>query len=159
MPDAVPDDRGRLRFADLDPTPATLAAVVSRLEECRTVGARVVVEPPSYQGVTVVARVTASPRAVPATVEAAAVRALHAYVDPLRGGRDGTGWPFGRAVQAGEIFAVLQVVPGVETVDDVLLFAADPITGDRGDPVQRVDLDPGALAFSYQHQVRVGGRS
>lgn len=158
VPGAAPDDRGRLRFEDLRPAPEALDAVAARLEECRTVGARVVVEPPFYQGVTVVARVTTTPRAVAATVEAQAVRALHTAVDPLRGGRDGTGWPFGRAVQAGEIFAVLQGVPGVETVEDVKLFAADPLTGDRGDPVQRLELAPNALAFSYQHQVRVVGR-
>ena len=36
-----------------------------------------------------------------------------------------------------------------------MLFAADPVTGKRGDPVQRIDLDRYALAFSYDHRIRV----
>ncbi|QJW34869.1 putative baseplate assembly protein [Cellulosimicrobium protaetiae] len=155
VPAAPADDDGRRRFEDLVPDPDLLARVVEHLEPRRTLGARVVVEPPRYQGVTVVARVSARSRARRATVEAAALRALYTYVDPLGGGRDGRGWPFGRAIHAGEVFAALQRVDGVETVEDVKLFAADPITGDRGDPVQRVEVEPEALAFSYQHQVRV----
>ncbi|MBD5785793.1 putative baseplate assembly protein [Cellulosimicrobium terreum] len=153
---AVPaDDEGRRRFEDLVPDAEVLARIVDHLEPRRTLGARVVVEPPFYQGVTVVARITARRRAHRVRLEAAATRALHVYVDPLGGGPDGQGWPFGRAVRAGDVYAALQRVEGVETIEDVKLFAADPITGERGDPVQRVDVAPHALAFSYQHQVRV----
>ncbi|MCB7134954.1 putative baseplate assembly protein [Cellulosimicrobium marinum] len=155
VPAAAADDDGRRRFEDLVPDADVVARVVDHLEPRRTLGARVVVGPPRYQGVTVVARVTARTRSRRPAVEAAALRALYAYVDPLGGGLDGRGWPFGRAVQAGEVFAVLQRVDGVDTIEDVKLFAADPLTGDRGEPVQRVPVDPDALAFSYRHQVRV----
>ncbi|TYR37654.1 putative baseplate assembly protein, partial [Streptomyces parvus] len=65
------------------------------------------------------------------------------------------GWPFGRPVQYGEVFAVLQNVEGAGLVEDVRLFPADPITGRRGAAVDRVDVAPGALVFSHQHQVVV----
>jgi hypothetical protein len=39
-------------------------------------------------------------------------------------------------------------------VEEVRLFGADPITGQRGDPVQRIDLPAHALVFSYGHQIR-----
>ena len=39
----------------------------------------------------------------------------------------------------------------------MLLFPADPASGNRGAPVARVDVAPGALVYSYQHQVRVQG--
>ena len=52
--------------------------------------------------------------------------ALNRYFDPLTGGPDGTGWPFGRPVQAGEVYAVLQQLPGTELVEDVVLFACRP---------------------------------
>jgi hypothetical protein len=58
-------------------------------------------------------------------------------------------------VQAGEAYAVLQQLEGAELVEDVQLFAANPLTGDRGERVQRIDLDRHALAFSFDHQVRV----
>ncbi|MFF2012400.1 putative baseplate assembly protein [Streptomyces sp. NPDC058195] len=154
VPDAVPDRGGQLRFEQLIPSDSVLAAVTERLDERRLVGTRLVVEPPAYQGVTVVARlVTAGGDAD--RVRAEAVAALFRHIDPLRGGADGTGWPFGRPVQYGEIFAVLQNVPGVALVEEVRMFPADPITGRRGAAVQRIDVAPGALVFSHQHQVEV----
>ena len=52
------------------------------------------------------------------------------------------------------MFAVLQSLSGTEYVDDVKLFPADPLTGKRGEPVQRIELDRNALVFSYEHQIR-----
>jgi hypothetical protein len=58
-------------------------------------------------------------------------------------------------VQYGEIFAVLQNIPGARVVEELRLFAADPITGRRGQPTERIEVGPDALVFSYQHQVVV----
>ena len=155
VPAASADEHGRLRFEDLVPSPETLDAVCDHLDRRRTVGARVVVEPPFYQGVTVVAKLLARPRTSSDDLRRDALVALNRYFDPLTGGYDGTGWPFGRPVQAGEVYAVLQRLPGTELVDDVKLFAADPITGKRGEATQRIELDRSALVFSYEHQIRV----
>jgi len=48
-------------------------------------------------------------------------------------------------------------VRGVELIQDLRLFGADPVTGRRGDAVQVLPLDPHALVFSYDHQVLVEG--
>jgi hypothetical protein len=55
----------------------------------------------------------------------------------------------------GEIFGVLQAVEGVEMVSDVRLFGADPITGERGSATQRLDVEPHATVFSFEHHVLV----
>ncbi|WP_405718510.1 putative baseplate assembly protein [Streptomyces sp. NBC_00046] len=154
VPDAVIDEGGQLRFEQLIPSDSVLSTVTARLDERRLVGTRLVVEPPAYQGVTVVARLVANGADVD-RVRADAIAALFGHIDPLRGGADGTGWPFGRPVQYGEIFAVLQGVRGVGLVEEVRLFPADPITGRRGAAVDRIDVAPGALVFSHQHQVEV----
>ncbi len=146
---------GALDFAALDPEPAMRARIARYLDERRCLGARVSVEPPFYQGVTVVAQLRALPRTSTDGLRTRAVDALNAYLDPIRGGPDGTGWPFGRPVQAGEVFAVLQRVRGVDLVEDVRLFRADPVTGERGGEDQRLHLAPNALVFSFAHQVRV----
>ena len=152
---AAPDDRGRLHFEHLIPSEETLQAIASRLDECRLVGTRVLVEPPLYQGVTVVARLRSRPRTAVNRVEAAALDALFRHLNPVSGGPDGRGWPFGRPVQAGEIFSILQSVPGVELVEDVRIFGADPTTGSRGQAAQRLEVAANSLVFSYEHQVRV----
>ncbi|GGK10013.1 putative baseplate assembly protein [Pilimelia anulata] len=155
VPGATADAGDRLRFTQLIPPADLLAAIAGYLDARRPLGVRLVVEPPYYQGVTVVARLTARSGADPAALAAAALDALYAHLNPLTGGPDGAGWEFGRPVQAGEVFAVLHALPGLALVEEVLLFPADPVTGTRGAPATRIDLDRHALVFSYEHQVRV----
>ncbi|MFI8486189.1 putative baseplate assembly protein [Streptomyces rubrogriseus] len=159
VPQAVPDPGGRLRFEQLVPGDALLNRITRHLDERRLIGTRLAVGPPYYQGVTVVATVHAFRDVDADRVRRQTHDALYRHLDPLTGGSDGKGWPFGRPVQTGELFAVLQRVPGVELVDEVVLHPADPLTGKRGDPTNRIDLDAPALVFSYDHRVRVIGDS
>jgi len=152
---AAPMVRGSIRFEDLVPTEELLARIADHLDRIRVVGTRLVVEPPTYQGVTVVAQLRAHPRASIARIREDAMARLESYFNPLVGGPDGDGWPWGRPVQAGEAFAVLQGLPGVDLVEDVRLFGANMVTGERGAPTQRLEVDPHSLVFSYQHHVRV----
>ncbi|MGO4636593.1 putative baseplate assembly protein [Streptomyces sp. 2RAF24] len=154
VPDAVADEGDRLRFEQLIPSDQVLRTITTALDERRLIGTRLVVEPPFYQGVTVVARLSA-PAAETDRVREAALAALFRHLDPLRGGPEGTGWAFGRPVQYGEVFGVLQRAVGDVLVEEIRLFAADPVTGRRGAPVDRIDIGAGALVFSYQHQVVV----
>ena len=139
------------------PSDDTLARVAARLDECRVIGARVLVEPPAYRGITIVAKLKPRAKANPTRLQTDALAALYGYFHPIRGGPDGNGWPFGRPVQVGEVYAVLQALPGTEIVEDVRLFGADPITGQRGQAAQRLELEPNALVFSYEHQLLVEG--
>jgi hypothetical protein len=43
------------------------------------------------------------------------------FLHPLKGGRDGKGWPFGRAVYRVDLYHVIEDVPGVDFVDRVRL--------------------------------------
>ncbi|MDJ0770651.1 MAG: putative baseplate assembly protein [Ilumatobacter sp.] len=155
VPAVADDATGRLRFEQLIPEEDSLRRIAEHLEQRRTIGARVVVEPPRYQGVTVVARVRARRRFAPDALRDDCLRALYDYFHPTRGGPDGDGWPFGRPIHVGEVYSVLQRLPGTDIIEDARLFAADPVTGERGDDVQRLVLDDHALAFSYEHQVMV----
>ncbi|MFD7031408.1 putative baseplate assembly protein [Streptomyces sp. NPDC059917] len=157
VPQAVPDPGGRLRFEQLVPGDALLDRITRHLDERRLIGTRLAVGPPYYQGVTVVATVHAFRGVDTDRVRRRAHDALYRHLDPLTGGADGRGWPFGRPVQTGEVFAVLQRVPGVELVDEVVLHPADPLTGKRGDPTDRIDLERPSLVFSFDHRVRVIG--
>jgi len=157
VPQAVPDPGGRLRFEQLVPGDALLDRITRHLDERRLIGTRLAVGPPFYQGVTVVATVHAFRGVDTDRVRRQAHDALYRHLDPLTGGSDGKGWPFGRPVQSGEVFAVLQRVPGVELVDEVVLHPADPLTGKRGDPTDRIDLERPSLVFSFDHRVRVIG--
>jgi hypothetical protein len=155
---AVQASGGRLRFEQLVPTEDAVEKIARYLDERRVVGARVAVEPPVYQGVTVVAKLRPRRRTDPARLQADALDALYTYFGPLTGGPDGTGWPFGRPVVAGEVFSVLQALSATELVEEARLFPADATTGERGKEVPRIELAPHALVFSYEHRVLVEGQ-
>jgi predicted phage baseplate assembly protein len=155
---AAPNQRHRIQFEDLVPNPDTLERIAARLDQVRLVGVRVSVEPPLYRGVTVVARLVARPRANRSRIQEDALDAIYQLLNPLTGGAGGTGWPFGRPVYAGEVFAALQAVVGVELVEDVRLFGANPVTGERGKETTKLELEPNSLVFSYSHQIRVEER-
>ncbi|MBO0821689.1 MAG: putative baseplate assembly protein, partial [Nocardiopsaceae bacterium] len=153
VPQATVDRGGRLRFEQLVPGDELLARITGFLDERRPIGVRLAVGPPYYQGVTAVVTLHTFRGADTESVQADALRALYDYLDPILGGPSAAGWPFGRQVHSGELFAVLQRVPGVAVVDDVRLYPADPITGRRADAADRIPLEPEALVFSYDHRV------
>ena len=157
VPHVAGDEVGRIPRADLVPEEGMLQRITEALDSCRLVGTRVLVAPPSYSGLTVVADVHARERFDADAVRDEVLRALYGLLDPLTGGPDGTGWPFGRSVQAHEVHAALARIPGVDMAQEVsvTLFPADADTGQRSQPVQRLDLPPAGLVFSYEHQVRV----
>lgn len=155
VPTAAVDADGRIAFSDLQPSDDMLATIADDLDARRLAGTRLVIEPPVFQGLTVVAKLVARPRVAVDRLRADALAALYRYFDPLQGGASARGWPFGRPVLAGEVYSVLQSLPGTELVDEVLLFTADPETGERGEPLQRIDIGATSLVFSFEHRVRV----
>jgi predicted phage baseplate assembly protein len=152
---AVDGAGGRIHFDQLEPSEDAVEKIARYLDERRVLGARVAIEPPAYQGITVVAKLRARPHVHHDRLQAAALEALYDYFGPLTGGPDGDGWPFGRTVLMGEVYSVLQAVKGTELVEEVLLFAADPTTAERSKPVDRIELEPHALVFGYEHRVLV----
>lgn len=131
----------------LTDVPGTMTAVARYLDERRLVGVRVLVSPPRYVACRATVRLAAAATADRQRVEAAATRALHRLLHPLRGGEDGTGWPFGTDVQAGDLYAALQRVPGVARVESVTLLDGE----DR--EVTRLPVPPHGLPLALAHTV------
>lgn len=132
------------------PTAALLRQVRHYLCERRTLGTRLIVAGPAYVEVSVRAIVHALPGADPARVSVAATNRLYAFLHPQRGGPFDTGWPFGRDVYEAELLRVLDVVDGVDHVEQLEL-TADGVTADCGN----VCIGPTALVVSGTHEVIV----
>jgi hypothetical protein len=66
-------------------------------------------------------RVLVMPRADVAEADAreSVVAALGRFLDPIVGGRDGIGWPFGRDVYVSELYRVLEALPEVDYLPDI----------------------------------------
>jgi predicted phage baseplate assembly protein len=104
------------------PTAATLRAVADFLtREVAPAGVTVVTGPARFQRIAVEARVVLDPDQERAGVLARAGDAVTGYLDPLRGGENGGGWPFGGAVRHTPLVRRLLAVDGVLAVSGLSL--------------------------------------
>jgi hypothetical protein len=133
------------------PTPSAsmLDDVAAVLTRCKTLGTRLVVVGPSYVEVTASATLRALRGVDPARVRVDASVRLREFLDPLRGGPSGRGWPFGRDVQRTEILAVLDAVTGVDGVTALTLAGPDGVT------CARVCVGATSVVVSGAHAVEV----
>ncbi|AUB42183.1 putative phage protein gp47/JayE [Nostoc flagelliforme CCNUN1] len=126
--------------------------VLHYLDERRLLGIQVQLQQPNYVGVSVQAEVTLEPAYKNPSAQAEIIHklkvALYRYLNPLTGGPEMTGWPFGRPLYPSDIMALLQQTPGIQYLGAILLF---PIQK-NGESWQRQTtpvnyIDPGSLGL------------
>jgi predicted phage baseplate assembly protein len=160
----VPDPDRLLLLDDLEASAKLLKAVTDFLDERRVVGTAVHVMPAGLRGVTAVVDVVVEPSANPSTVEERIKGELYRFLNPFVGGvveGQGDGWPFGRPLAEGELYALVHEVPGVERIRTVRMYETDPATPDKPLPRQagpRIELAPEEVVCSGMHRVRAERR-
>jgi predicted phage baseplate assembly protein len=108
------------------PDPGMLSEVRAYLEERRLLTAELFVLTARYRMVEVEASLAGAPRDPDAVVERLR-DGLALYLDPLAGGAEGTGWPFGQPVRPSEIAHALQKLAGEDAaVGQVGVRLLDP---------------------------------
>jgi predicted phage baseplate assembly protein len=126
--------------------------VLHYLDERRLLGVQVQLQQPNYIGVSVQAEVTLEHTYNNPVAQAEIVHklqvALYCYLNPLTGGPEGTGWPFGRPLYPSDVMALLQQIAGIQYLGAILLF---PIQK-NGESWQRQTtpvpfIDPGPLGL------------
>jgi hypothetical protein len=112
-------------------SPQLLAVVKQYLDRRRLVGTRLLTIGPSYLEVAVRATIATRTGSRADRVVEDVVAALNAFLNPLRGGPAGRGWPFGRDVYRSEILEVIDKTSGVDHVEDLELVggSSDPQCG------------------------------
>jgi predicted phage baseplate assembly protein len=132
------------------PSPGLLNAVSAYLHPRHVIGTRIVVTGPEYVEVGIIAAVKAFTGQSKVAIASAVDAALREFLDPLRGGPDGTGWPLGRDVYISEVVEVMAGVPGVDHVLNLQLVVpgCEPQCGN-------LCLGPLALTVSGTHQIKV----
>ena len=124
-------------------TPQLESQVRSYLDERRLLGVQVRCLEPDYVGVSVQTEVALEPeyknyRAQEEILYKLRV-SLYRFFNPLTGGPDGTGWPFGRPVYPSDIVTLFQRTPGVRYLGVVQLFE---LSKQDGTWVRTLPLDP-----------------
>lgn len=108
------------------PDDTLLAAVRDALEPRRVLTTRLHVVGPVYAPISAEILLARRPDVRPEAVRQKVVDALNGFLDPLAGGVDGAGWPFGRAVYLSDIFGVLDRIPDVDHTPDATLASSCP---------------------------------
>ncbi|SEF19824.1 putative baseplate assembly protein [Amycolatopsis pretoriensis] len=116
-----------------EPDPGMLCAVAKRLASARLLTAEVFVRAPAYRDVRLRVDLSWTPadRVRVSTVVGAALRR---FLDPLVGGDEGTGWPFGEALRPSALLRAAQ-----QALGDLADVTAAAIGIDGADPAETCD--------------------
>lgn len=125
------DERNSDYREKLTPSTELLRRVRQYLDERRLVTTLVNVTRPRYVDISVRIDVIRKPTGSPEKMKREIERALRVFLHPLRGGRNGKGWAFGRNVLKMDLYHVVEEVTGVEFVDRIKIFDED----------QRIEVD------------------
>ncbi|MFC1892693.1 putative baseplate assembly protein [Chloroflexota bacterium] len=131
--------------------------VESYLDERRLLATRLVIDTAQYVPVAVEAQVKAKRGSTHQKVAAEVEKRLYQYINPVCGGEDGQGWPFGRSLNLSEIYAALQGIARVDYIEEVKIFPVDPDTDQRQEATTMITIPPNAVLCSHKHEVTVAG--
>jgi hypothetical protein len=151
----VSDIDGYILLEQLETPRHVYETVHSYLDERRLLATRLDIISPEYIPVAVSVQVKAENRSVHSEIEADVEARLCHYINPICGGIDGNGWPFGRSLSAPEIYAALQGIKGVDYIEEVTIFPVDINTGERQEAITRLAVPPNGLICSHKHEVTV----
>ncbi len=140
----------KITIPEAQPSPGLRIAVNRYLNRRRILGNRIEVVGPVYTKVTVQARVQSRNGADAVRIRQDILQALNDFFDPLSGGPEKTGWPFGRDVYRSEVLHTIDGVPGVENVVTMELIAngGQPSCGN-------LCIGPCGLVVSGEHEIVV----
>jgi predicted phage baseplate assembly protein len=122
------------------PSPGLLRTVCAYLDQRRVITTELYVAAPTYVSVGIAIEVVAQADADVAQVQQAVETAIGTFLDPLTGGADGLGWPFGGTIYFADIYRCA-------TVAGVLRVVALTITlaGTDSPPCTDVPIPAGNL--------------
>jgi hypothetical protein len=135
------------------PTPSEgfLQTVCRHLDRHRLITTQLHVMGPDYVRVQVQAEVVLRPGFQPGDSRDRIASALNAFLHPLEGGPDGTGWPFGRTVYKSEIYQQIEQVDGVDCVHSLRLSGAG--AGIQPSAEGNIAIPPYSLVFAGEHRI------
>lgn len=150
----VPHAEGYIAPSQLQAHPADLEILHRELDKRRLLTTRLRIKAPQYVWVAVSVRFHTMPGVEQKAVRDDALRALYQYINPLVGGPNRTGWPFGQRLLPVDIYQCLQGIVGDAVIESVALYEADEKTGQVvGTALTAIDAPTYAVLASGFHTV------
>jgi len=153
---SIPRLEGFIAPESLNLSEEVRQTIHSYLDERRLISTQLEVITPAYQWVETEVRIRASRHFEFEKVRRDVEMTLFQFLNPLSGGQDGTGWPFGRDLFVADVMSVLLKLNGVEFVRSVKLFPVSYDNGEyiRGAEVEEVPIVSHGVIVSYRHTVK-----
>ena len=129
--------------------------VAQYLDSRRLITSTVQLDAPEYRFVSVEVDVRARKRVSKEELQNKIDKALYHLINPVNGGPERDGWPWERSLFQSEVTALVQGIEGVEYVEGVRFFVADPATGTRTQVQGTISCPPNGLLASFRHVVVV----
>ncbi|HEX3689592.1 MAG TPA: putative baseplate assembly protein [Solirubrobacteraceae bacterium] len=159
LPRVDPANR-RLTFEELTPDAQLLEEIQRYIDARKLPGTPVRLLPMRFRAISVVVNLQVTPRARTQRIERHIRDQLYTYLNPMIGGNPGavgSGWPPGRSLNQGELYAIMHAFDAVETVKILRLYEMDIATGEQGSKAagRQVLIEPDEMVVSGDHVVRV----
>lgn len=152
---SIPILRGFISPQSLELPDDVREQIIGHLDDRRLLSTKLEVSTPYYQWIETEIRFQVSAHFTPEKVKQDIEEKLFTFLNPLTGGVEGKGWPFGRDLLATDVMAALAVVPGVNFIRSVKLF---PVSYDnrqfkRGEETVEIPIPSHGVVVSYQHNI------
>ncbi len=137
----------------LELDPEEMKRLTAFLDERRLLTTRMDIRAPVYMWVAVKVKLKISPGAKRESVEKAIKTRLNRFINPLTGGPEGKGWPFGRDLFVSDVYQCLQGLENVQFVRNIEMYNARPGGEPEGMPIEQIELVSHAVVTSGKHFV------
>jgi predicted phage baseplate assembly protein len=144
---------GYLEPDALEPAAADIERLTSYLDERRLLTTRLFIRAPAYYWAAAKVQLRARPGVDQAIVENDVLTRLYKFLNPLTGGPDGKGWPFGRELYLSDVYQCLQGLPNVQFIRSVELFTTEPGGGPQGEAAESIEMVAHGVIASGVHEV------
>ncbi|MGC9466967.1 MAG: putative baseplate assembly protein [Anaerolineae bacterium] len=149
----VSDTESRIDPDELELDPQDVTSLTAYLSERRMLTTRLDIRPPAYYWVSCHVQLRAAPGAAESEVEAEALERLYRFLNPLTGGPDGKGWPFGRDLFVSDVYQCLQGLPNVQFIRSVEMYAAKPGGSAQGNALESIEVIAHGVVASGVHEI------
>jgi len=126
--------------------------VYNHLRKSRLLTTNLFIVAPEYVQVSVKVRVTIKPKGDPSRVKSDIEKGLKQFLNPLCGGPEKEGWPFGRDVMKSEIYQVIDNISDIDCVNNLTLRVDE---GCATLVCENIKIPAHALVYSGEHEISI----
>jgi predicted phage baseplate assembly protein len=131
------------------PSKGFINKIKSFLNNFRLICSDITIVAPIYITISVSAQLRIKPKKNQNIIQDIAIQKIDNYLNPILGGPDGEGWPFGRDVYKNDLVALLQKIDGVSGVNNVQIRGANKI------PLDKISVPIIGLTASGLHNITI----